>query len=206
VQRYRAQATYTPRAWLNLGANFNIVEQRNHTSDINYAMHNRNFGVNAVVAPQEKFSFDFAYNYSAYLQNNNICYIGTVVAAGSFTCTFDDSLLEVLGNYTNHTHFGEFSLMFKLVHRVMVRVGYSITDVNGSTLILDPLEPLGPLASRFQQPLGAIDVEAISLPCQEGGSSRRRSCERELSGLHLRGRTASLSEQHSCKAGAHQEK
>jgi hypothetical protein len=162
VQRYRAQATYTPRAWLNMGANFNILEQRNKTSDIDYRMHNRNFGLNAVVAPSEKFSFDVAYNYSAFLQNNNICYIGTVVATGSFPCIFDDSLLEVLGNYNNHAHFGEFSVMFKPVHRVMARLGYSITDVNGSTLILDPLQPLGPLASRFQQPLGSIDVEIAS--------------------------------------------
>ena len=159
VQRYRAQATYTPKAWLNLGANFNILEQRNNTSDIDYRMHNRNFGFNAVIAPNERFSFDIAYNYSAYLQNSNICYISTVVAAGSVTCTFDDSLLEVLGNYSNHTHFGEFSVMLKPVQRVTARLGYSITDVNGSTLILDPLQPLGPLASRFQQPLGAVDVE-----------------------------------------------
>ena len=159
VQRYRAQATYTPRAWLNLGANFNIVEQKNNTSDIAYRMHNRNFGFNAVVAPKERFSFDLAYNYSAYLQNSNVCYIGTAVAAGSVTCIYDDALLEVLGNYNNHTHFGEFSVMFKPVQRVTARLGYSITDVNGSTLILDPLQPLGPLASRFQQPIGAIDVE-----------------------------------------------
>jgi hypothetical protein len=159
VQRYRAQATYTPRAWLNLGTNFNILEQRNNTSDIDYRMHNRNFGFNALVAPKEKFSFDLAYNYSALLQNSNICYIGSVIAAGSVTCTFDDSLLEVLGNYNNHTQFGEFSLMFKPVNRVTARLGYSITDVNGSTLILDPLQPLGPLVSRFQQPLGAVDVE-----------------------------------------------
>lgn len=159
VQRYRAQATYTPRSWLNLGANFNIVEQRNNTSDIAYRMHNRNFGFNVLVAPKAKLSFDIAYNYSAFLQNSNICYIGTVVATGSSTCVYDDSLLEVLGNYNNHTHFGEFSLMFKPANRVTARVGYSITDVNGSTLILDPLQPLGPLASRFQQPVGAIDVE-----------------------------------------------
>lgn len=80
MQRYRAQATYTPRAWLNVGANFNVVEQKNNTSDIAYRMHNRNFGFNAVAAPKEGFSFDLAYNYSAYLQNSNICYIGTAAA------------------------------------------------------------------------------------------------------------------------------
>jgi hypothetical protein len=169
TQRYRAQATYTPRAWLNVGANFNILEQRNNTSDLDYRMHSRNFGLNAIAAPKEKFSFDFAYNYTAFLQNANVCYTGSVIAAGSFTCIFDDSLLEVLGNYNNETHFGEFSIIFKPVQRVTARLGYSITDVNGSTLILDPLQPLGPLASRFQQPLGAIDVEiAKNFTCHAG--------------------------------------
>jgi len=63
-----------------------------------------------------------------------------------------------LGNYNSHTHFGEFSVMFKPDKWVVARFGYSITDVNGSTLILNPLQPLGPLASRFQQPLAAVDV------------------------------------------------
>ncbi len=158
-QRYRAQATYTPRPWLNIGANLNLREERNHTGDIDYGMHNRNFGFNAIVAPKETFSFDVAYNYSAYLQNNNVCYVGTFVVPGSFTCNNDDALLEILGNYNSHTHFGEFSVMFKPVSRVAARIGYSVTDVNGSTLILDPLQPLGPLNSRFQQPLGAVDVQ-----------------------------------------------
>lgn len=157
IQSYRAQANYTPRAWLNLGANLNMREERNRTGDINYGMHNRNFGANAVVAPKEAFSFDAAYNYSAFLQNNNICFVGTLVPAGSFACTNATGYLEVLGNYNSHTQFGEFSVLFKR-KRVAARVGYSITDVNGSTLILNALQPLGQLDSRFQQPLAALDV------------------------------------------------
>ena len=159
IQRYRAQATYTPRAWLNVGANLNMLEERNHTGDINFGMHNRNFGVNAIMAPKDTFSFDFAYDYSAFLQNNNICFTGTFVPTGAVTCINDNTLLEILGNYNSHTQFGEFSLMFKPQKRITARVGYSITDVSGSTLFLNPLEPFGPLSSRFQQPLGSVDVE-----------------------------------------------
>jgi len=60
-----------------------MLEASNHTADTNYDMHNRNFGLNAVVAPKERLSLELAYNYSAFLQNNNICYAGTFVAPGS---------------------------------------------------------------------------------------------------------------------------
>jgi hypothetical protein len=169
LQRYRGQASYTPRPWLNLGANLNIIESRNHTADVNYGMHNRNFGLNALLAPNERFSLDLAYNYTSYLQNNNICFAGTFTPSGTFPCVNDNTLSEVLGNYNSHTHFGEFSVMFKPVKRVTTRLGYSITDVNGSTLILDPLQPLGPLASRFQQPLAAIDLEIAKNVTWHGG-------------------------------------
>lgn len=169
LQRYRAQATYTPRPWLTLGANLNGLEERNHTTDINFGMHNRNLGVNAIVAPKEAFSFDMAYNYSAFLQNNNICFVGTLAPAGSFTCNGDPTLLETLGNYDSHTHYGEFSVLFKPAKRISARAGYSITDVNGSTLILNVLQPLGPLGSRLQQPLAALDVQIAKNFTWHGG-------------------------------------
>jgi hypothetical protein len=169
IQRYRAQANYTPRPWLNVGANLNILEEGNHTGDINYDMHNRTFGVNGVIAPKEVVSFDFAYNFSAFQQSNNICFIGTLVPAGSFTCNNDPTLLETLGNYNSHTNYGEFSVVLKPEKRVAARVGYSITNVSGSTLILNTLQPLGPLASRLQQPLAAVDVEIAKNFTWHGG-------------------------------------
>lgn len=169
VQRYRAQASYTPRGWLNLGANLNIIENRNHTGDINYGMHSRNFGFNALVAPKERFSFEAAYNYSAFLQNSNVCYVASAAAPGSFPCVNGAGLLEVLANYNSHTHFGETNIMFKPVKRAALRLGYSITDVSGSTLILNALQPLGPLNSRFQAPLASVDVEIYKGLSWRGG-------------------------------------
>jgi hypothetical protein len=169
LQQYRADASYTPRPWVNLGVNFNAVESRNHTGDINYGMHNRNFGVNAMVTPNPRFSLDLAYNFTGFLQDNNVCYVATATVPGTSTCINDDTLLETLGYYRSHTHFGNFSIMFKPVDRVAVRLGYSVTDVSGSTLILDPLQPLGPLASHFQQPLAALDVNLSKQLSWHGG-------------------------------------
>jgi len=80
-----------------------------------------------------------------------------------------NSLLEALGNYRTHTHFGSFSVMFKPVARVAARLGYSVTDVDGNTLILDPLQPLGPLASKLQQPLAALDINLSKNLTWHGG-------------------------------------
>jgi len=39
-----------------------------------------------------------------------------------------------------------------------MQLGYSVTNMDGSTLILNQLQPLGPLASRYQQPLASLEV------------------------------------------------
>lgn len=185
VQRYRADANYTPRPWLNLGLNLNMLESSNHTGDIDYSMHNRDFGLSATLAPAPQFSVDLAYNFTAFLQDNNVCYIATITVPGTFTCVNDDTLLETLGYYRNHTHFGNFSIMFKPVNRVTARLGFSVTDVNGNTLILDPLQPLGPLASRFEQPLAAIDVNLSKQLSWHGGWNYYQYNERSFVGPTL---------------------
>lgn len=168
-QQYRADLSYTPRPWVNLAANFNALESRNHTGDINYGMHNRNFGVNATLAPNPRVSLDLAYNFNAFLQDNNVCYIATLAIPGTSTCSNDNTLLETLGYYRSHTQFANFSIMFKPLNRVAARLGYAVTDVSGNTLILDPLQPLGPLASRLQQPLAALDVNLSKQLTWHGG-------------------------------------
>jgi hypothetical protein len=168
-QQYRADASYTPRPWVNLAANFSALESRNHTGDLNYGMHNRNFGLNATLAPNPRLSLDLAYNFTAFLQDNNVCYIATLTIPVTSTCMNDDTLLETLGYYRSHTHFANFSIMFKPLNRVTARLGYGVTDVSGNTLILDPLQPLGPLASRFQQPLAALDVNLSNRLSWHGG-------------------------------------
>lgn len=158
-QEYRGRASYTPRPWLNLAADIDVMERRNPAFDVNYLGHNRNYGFNAVIAPNDRFALDLAYNYTDYLQNTNICYVGTFNPPGTFTCVNDNTLLEILGNYSSTTHFGSFDVMFKPVHRVSAKLGYNITDVGGSTLTLNQRQPLGPLASRFQSPMASLAVE-----------------------------------------------
>ncbi|HEX8925254.1 MAG TPA: hypothetical protein VF786_05650, partial [Terriglobales bacterium] len=157
-QQYRGNASYTPRGWVTFAANMNIREQRNRTQDFGYNAHYRNFGFNVIAAQDKKVAVEAAYNFSNTGQNATACYIGTVVAPGSFPCVNDPALTQTLGFYWNHTHYGSASVMVKPVSRVSAVVGYSIIDTNGNTLILNPRQPLGVLSFRYHQPLASLAV------------------------------------------------
>jgi hypothetical protein len=157
-QRYRVNVSLTPVPWLTVAANANAREQSNGTQDFGYNAHLRNFGLNVMASPNSRITVDAAYNFTSTGQDNNICYAGTYVAAGSSPCVNDTTLNETLGFYSNHTHYGSANVMFKPVPRVSAAVGYSVISVDGNTLILNLLQPLGPLSYRYSQPLAFVGV------------------------------------------------
>ncbi len=158
-QQYRANASFTPRPWLTVAANLNLREQRNPTQDFNYNAHIRNYGFNVTASPNSRIMLDAGYNYTNTAQSNNICYAATVVAPGSFPCVNDNTVNETLGFYSNHTHYGSANVVVKPVKRVSAAVGYSVINVDGNELILNALQPLGPLSYRYSQPLAFVGVE-----------------------------------------------
>jgi hypothetical protein len=158
-QQYRANAAYTPRPWLTIAANANLREQRNSTQDFAYNAHFRNLGFSATATPSSRISVEAAYNFTNTGQSNNICYAGTVVATGSFPCVNDTTINEVLGYYSNHTHYGSANILVKPVARLSAGIGYSVINVDGNELILNALQPLGPLSYRYNQPLAFVAYE-----------------------------------------------
>ncbi len=85
---------------------------------------------------------------------------GATTGAGTF-CTTNESANPLLANsyYTNHTNFGMTAIRFKPEKRVTVNVGYSITNVDGSTPQFNILQPLGSLQYRYQQPVANLSVD-----------------------------------------------
>lgn len=159
-QQYRAVASYTPRSlsWVTIGANVNLLEQRNNTQDFAYNAHNRNFGINVLAAKNNRVAVEAAYNFSNTGQNGNVCYVSSLVVPGSFGCVDGSTLSEALGFYWNHTNYGSASVMFRPIPRVAILAGYSIIDTNGNTVRLNALQPLGSLQSRYQEPLASLTV------------------------------------------------
>jgi hypothetical protein len=51
------------------------------------------------------------------------------------------------------------SLFWKPVRRVNVGVGYTLTSSTGSTLILNPNSPTGPLSFNYHLPLASLAIQ-----------------------------------------------
>jgi hypothetical protein len=166
--RYRIQGNYTPKPWAVLGSSINLWESSNGDSLTDYRGHNRNYGFTANLTPRERFGFDFAYNYNDTMQNAFICFndsdttLPVVVNAGNCTVNgYNDTKNPLLtdGRYTNSTHYGMASLMFKPATRVTAQVGYSITSTAGQTPQFNSLQPLGSLRYDYHQPMANLAVD-----------------------------------------------
>ncbi len=160
-QQYRASFSYAPQSWVTFGASLNILERRNHSANVDFNGHVRNAGFSVMVAPNDRIGLDLAYNYSGFLQDANVCFTGTNTGVTGVACPDGAGLTLVLGNFEETNHFGSFALRVKPVKRVQAAIGYSITDTSGNILNLNALQPLGPLSSRYQQPLAMVGVEVV---------------------------------------------
>ena len=156
---FTGNITYTPRQWISLGGNLIFQRAINNDSDNAYHQHNYSAMLTATFTPNNHWGLDLAYNFDALQQNMNICYTGSVIAPGSFTCLGDSTLMEVYNIYQTHTQYGYFAFAVTPVKRFTMRLGYSIVDNQGNTTSLNTLLPLGPLSSTFQSPLAAADFK-----------------------------------------------
>src|SRR5581483_137769 len=67
--------------------------------------------------------------------------------------------LQGLSVYTERTHFVTSSVFFKPVRRTTATVGYTVTSADGSTLILNPNAPTGPLTYNYHLPQASLALE-----------------------------------------------
>ncbi|PYX33669.1 MAG: hypothetical protein DMG80_05165 [Acidobacteria bacterium] len=151
-----------------IAASINLWDASNGHALSDYRGHNRNYGFTANLTPRERFGFDLAYNYNDTMQNALICFsdsdMSLPVVANAGSCTtngYNDTKNPLLtdGRYTNSTHYGMASVMFKPHARVTVLVGYGITSVSGQTPQFDNLQPRGSLQYDYYQPLANVAVD-----------------------------------------------
>ena len=153
----RGNVSYAPRQWVSLGANLIFQRAENNDSDLAYNQHNYTATFNATITPNAHWGLDLAYNIDAIQQNTNVCFAGSLVPPGSYTCNGDPTLMETYGFYQTHTQYGYFALTATPIERLTMRIGYSIVDNQGNTTMFNPLLPLGPLSSTYQSPLAGFD-------------------------------------------------
>jgi hypothetical protein len=158
LQIYKGRISYKPNNWMSFGGGVNIRENRNDTADIGNLQHNRSYAFNTVIAPPEgNWGLDLSYDYNDIFSRTNICFVATPTPAGSLSC--GTPFLSGLSVYTELSNIAGGSLYWKPVRRVNVGVGYTLTSSTGTTLILNPNAPTGPLSFNYHLPMASLAVQ-----------------------------------------------
>jgi hypothetical protein len=158
LQLYRVKSSYQPKDWIAVGGSVYIRENRNNSSDIGNLQHNRTYSFNGTFIPvNSKIGVDVAYDYNDIFSQTNICYVSTPTPPGALSC--GTPFLSGLSIYKEQTHFGSGYFMVRPERRVTMNLGYTITSSTGTTLILNPNAPTGPLSFNYTLPSGLITVQ-----------------------------------------------
>ena len=157
-QNYSVRVTYKPKDWIDVGSAIVIREGRNNIPDVGHLDHNRSYGFNASVNPNQKWSLDLHYDYNDIFSRTNICYVGTPSPPVNINCG-SSSFLSGLSFYTENAHSGGGGLLFRPLPRVSTGIGYTITSSAGSTLILNPNTPVGPLSYNYHLPQATLAID-----------------------------------------------
>jgi hypothetical protein len=157
-QDYRLRTTYKPKDWMSFGSVVVIREGRNNVSDVAHLDHNRSYGFTAAVNPSEKFSLDLNYDYNDVFSQTNICFVTTPSPAVAISCG-GAPFATGLSVYTERAHSGGGGLVFRPLARVTAGIGYTISSSVGSTLILNPNAPTGPLSYNYHLPQATLAID-----------------------------------------------
>ncbi len=158
LQIYKGRVNYKPNGWMSFGGVVNIRENRNNTADIGNLQHNRSYAFNGVFAPPEgKWGVDLSYTYNDIFSQTNICFVSTPTPPGSLSC--GTPFLSGVSVYTETSNVGGGSIYLNPISRVKLGVGYTVTSSVGSTLILNPNAPTGPLSFNYHLPLASLAVD-----------------------------------------------
>lgn len=170
-QKYRGRVDYKAGRWATFAVSAEDNESRNGESDTSARQHYRNAGFVLTLLPSERVNLDVAYNYSDALQNAFICYNGAILAPGTLATpcpTFDPANTAdnpnpnwIFSAYSNTTHFAHINVTFSPMKRLHTALGYGLTKTDGSTTILNPLQPFGPLQFTYHQPTASASYDVV---------------------------------------------
>ena len=203
LQRYKGRLNAKMTEWWNFGTSINIRENRNDTADINNKQHNRSYAFNSVFSPGDaNWGLDLSYDYNDIFSQSNICFVSTPAPQpnnGPQNC--GTPFLSGLSFYNETAHIGAGSVYLKPVKQLTAAVGYTVTSSNGTTLILNPNAPTGPLAFNYHLPTASIVYHVQKNLAFKGGWNYYDYNEKSLPGPTLprdfRGNTFTLSLRYS---------
>ena len=183
-----------------------------NNGEVAFNAHNRNLGVAVTLMPNDKFGFDFAYNYSNIGSNSFICFqeagpaappVFTITFAGyltpttngispcatapltDFTSATGTPLYETYELYRNRVHFADAMFVWKPFARFSANMGYDIVNSEGLTTNFNTLQPLGSLASTFHRPVLTLEYQMAKNWAVKGGWNYYDYNEKDVAGPTL---------------------
>ena len=135
-----------------------INERRNPQQEVRYFFHDRSYGFTAVYSPEQYWSVDFHYSYNDVNSRSRVCYILTPAPAGTAKCGAT-TFLEGTSDYQSSNHYLDWNVMVNPVKRVRASFGYILNTDSGSSVILSPIQPLGPLSYEYHMPSASLQIE-----------------------------------------------
>jgi hypothetical protein len=163
LQHYIARATYQPHPWLTVSGTVNIYEARDNVETVNHLEHNRDYSFGATIAPSEKWSLNLSYAYDSVYSTTIECYPSTPPPPDAVTappvCTAAGTPYQSNGYYNAPMQFGSIGFTFSPVKRVHANAGYRMSDVNGTSEMINIRQVPGSLQSQFQSPYGGLYIQ-----------------------------------------------
>jgi hypothetical protein len=176
TKHYRVHTLYRPTPWATISGAYNDLERHNNTNNsgttpadgpLDHVDHSRVFSVDADLAPNEHYGFDFDYAYSDVYLASNICYDGGASAAlpvaaapangaGCPGATVRGASYLEFGPVKNFmdapTQSGSASFTVSPTTKAHANAGYRISSVNGTRFYNDPRDVAGSLVSKYETP------------------------------------------------------
>ena len=190
LKHYRVHTLYRPKPWATISGAFNDLERHNNTNNtgtppadgpLQHVDHSRTVGLGAVLAPNERYSFDFNYSYNDVYISTNACYLsgGSVLFPGAAETTsagapnLCPNLLTDWGPVKDFmdapTQYASFGLTYSPNKVLRSGLGYRISAVSGNQFFSDAQQVNGSLQSAYQSPYLNVAWTVPSRTGLEGG-------------------------------------
>lgn len=179
-KQYRLHTIYRPKTWATIAGSFSDRERHNNTfvpsqdepylGPVNHVDYARMGSVNAVLAPNDRYSLDLMYSFNRVFAATNICYSNgaTPTAPGAATITASGapnlcpppvttpptapSTWYARDFMDAPTNIGSGGITYNATEKAHLGLGYVISSVNGSRFFNDARDVNGSMVSTYQTP------------------------------------------------------
>jgi len=151
---YRIRSTAKPKNWMVISGSLYWLEQKQPQDDVQNRQHNRVASGSMMLSPNDIWSLSLDYNYQNIFSTTNICFVSTPVPPNTPTC--GAPYFTAPSIYDSTGHFVSAQVMMRPIKPLHLAWGYTLSSVDGKSLLLNPNAPPGPLRSNYHLPTASV--------------------------------------------------